>query len=420
MACTTDLAHKFRLNRSDPNLYLTSVLKIIWPLLEFETTSIRLQKYGNTQAPDPPSLRSFPMATGHEIKPPCQSFSKLPAEIQLKIWETAAQDPSVICICQEVDVIGDPTPTAPKASTLLIYQMVLQKSKYLSVPQDAEVPLDWCVYESPRFSRQLRSICFESRRIAQAYEESYIEEFDLDLYFYFNSDREHDQTFVERIPSTVKINWATDTVFLTSRMSLDLMHIIALAVTMREGADELRNLAISHRWFEGVEFLSLLDNLDFVPDNAGSFLVPSYGRLVRLFSMFPKLKNLDIVIGEPVWAYDLEDIKQRGCNDVTLMPVDPLKKVPEDFMITFRRTFWPAEIPASINKDQTVYTSTELDIVWSKLEQDMNAFFEAGKACHLDTEEWNAKDWNAPRIRFKSVRQEPLVPEPALNLPPQA
>lgn len=328
-------------------------------------------------------------ANGSEIKPEFEVFGQLPTEIQLKIWETAVSDPQVICVNQYMCYAMN-----PDEAMLVIEQQVFQ-------PYDDKMILPFIgtylrIYEySHPFLKRLSAVCHESRKAVQKYEASRLEPLHLDLYFNIESYDDLDQSLLDdRSPSTGAINFADDTLFLTSTSTPTDFSLAALAITLGGGAQRIRHLAISHGWFESPEFNRSLHHAG----GAATPQVPNYGRMLQLVSRFAELRRLDIVIGIPEWLDRWESGPLRW-GEISLEEVNPKHWPPENFMVLFCRTFFPDK--------------ADKDVCFAELAQDINDLFKSAKDGHCDTKDWKAAHWKVPQVAFKIMKQDTidLVPQ---------
>jgi hypothetical protein len=182
-------------------------------------------------------------------------------------------------------------------------------------------------------------VCHESRKAVQKHEGSRLESLNLDLYFNIESYDDLDQSLLDdRSPSTGTINFADDTLFLTSTSTPTDFSLVALAITLGEGAQRIRHLAISHGWVETQEFNRSLHHAG----GTASPQVPKYGRMLQLVSRFTELRSLDIVIGIPEWL-DRWESGPRGWGEIRLEEVNPKHRPLENFMVLFPSNILPRQ-----------------------------------------------------------------------------
>lgn len=168
----------------------------------------------------------------------------------------------------------------------------------------------------------------------------------------------------------VTVNCATDTIFLTNREDPMEFFLDAFAATF-QGSSKIRRLAVSHEWFERLEFNQLLDR----SEAAALSRVPRYGRLLQPLSKFCRLANLDIIIGAPKRELNLNEAQPNDYDleKVRFVAVDREQLVPKDFMRRFHRTFFREPI--------------KMEICWAALKEDMRELFAAAKDGRYDTED---------------------------------
>jgi hypothetical protein len=185
-----------------------------------------------------------------------------------EIWETAVRSPQVIYVNQCKQYI-------PEINTVAfpISQEILQPcDKIVTPPVDSDrTCLRIYEYSRPHL-KNLSSVCYKSKKVVEEYEESCLESLYLNLFISIDNYDDLGQPDLGGLSPTrtITINSADDTLFLISESDPADFSLVALAVTIRGGAQRIRNLALSHGWFESLEFNKFLDFSEGVASPLGS------------------------------------------------------------------------------------------------------------------------------------------------------